>query len=120
MHELGMCEAVLDTVERRAAGRAVRRVRLRIGVLHRVVPESLDQAFELVAAGTVADGAAVDLVTVPVHLTCRDCGHEEDLDDMATSCSACGGVRIVLDGGDELTLESLQLAAQPAGENPRG
>lgn len=120
MHELGMCEAVMDTVERRAAGREVQRVRLRIGVLHRVVPESLDQAFELVAAGTVADGAEVDLVTVPMHLTCHACGHEEDAEDMRASCPACGDVDIALDGGDELTLESLQLATQPADESTRG
>lgn len=114
MHELGMCEAVMDTVEKRAAGRPVRRVRLRIGVLHRVVPESLDQAFSMVATGTVADGAVVDLVNVPIQVTCRDCGHVDETNEAETACRTCGGVSIDLQGGDDLTLESLELAPEAA------
>ena len=57
MHELGLCAGILEAVERRAAGRRVTRVRLRVGTLHRVVTPALDQAFELVAGGTVAEGA---------------------------------------------------------------
>jgi hydrogenase nickel incorporation protein HypA/HybF len=65
MHEIGLCESLLDAVERRAAGRKVLGVKFRVGEQHRVVDEALDQAFELVAAGTVAEGAAVELVVVP-------------------------------------------------------
>jgi hydrogenase nickel incorporation protein HypA/HybF len=65
MHELGLCEGLLDAVERRAVGRRVLGVRFRVGEDHRVVGEALDQAFALVATGTVAEGAEVDLVIVP-------------------------------------------------------
>ena len=37
LHELGLCEGVLQAVERRAAGRRVTRVRVRVGAQHRVV-----------------------------------------------------------------------------------
>ena len=65
MHEFGMCESVLDAVERRAAGRRVLGMKLRVGEQHRVVDEAWNQAFEMVAAGTVAEGAKVELVVVP-------------------------------------------------------
>jgi Zn finger protein HypA/HybF involved in hydrogenase expression len=65
MHEIGMCEALLAAVEKRAAGRQVTGVRVRIGTGHRVVEPALAQGFELVAVGSVADGAVVELVTVP-------------------------------------------------------
>jgi hydrogenase nickel incorporation protein HypA/HybF len=65
VHEVGLCEALLDAVERRAAGRRVLGVKFRVGEQHRVVDEALDQAFELVAAGTVAEGAHVELEVVP-------------------------------------------------------
>ena len=65
MHELGLCEGLLDAVERRAAGRKVLGVRFRVGEDHRVVGEALDQAFAMLAAGTVAEGAEIDLVQVP-------------------------------------------------------
>ncbi|HET9078072.1 MAG TPA: hydrogenase maturation nickel metallochaperone HypA [Acidimicrobiales bacterium] len=63
MHELGLCEALLEVVERRAAGRRVLAVRVRAGDDLRVAEPALDQAFALVAEGTVAAGARVDLVT---------------------------------------------------------
>jgi hydrogenase nickel incorporation protein HypA/HybF len=65
MHELGLCESLLDAVERRAAGRRVLGVTFRVGEQHRVVDEALDQAFEFIAEGTVAEGADVELVVVP-------------------------------------------------------
>jgi hydrogenase nickel incorporation protein HypA/HybF len=65
VHEVGLCESLLDAVERRAAGRRVLGVKFRVGEQHRVVEEALDQAFEMVAVGTVAEGAAVELEVVP-------------------------------------------------------
>ena len=65
MHEVSLGEAILDAVERRAAGRKVRRVRVRVGTLNRVVGPALDQGFALVSEGTVAEGAVLDIVEVP-------------------------------------------------------
>lgn len=65
MHEMGLCESLLDAVERRAAGRRVLGVKFRVGEQHRVVDEALDQAFAMLAVGTVAEGATVVLETVP-------------------------------------------------------
>jgi hydrogenase nickel incorporation protein HypA/HybF len=112
VHELGLCEGVLAAVERRAAGRRVTRVRVRVGAQHRVVPSAFDQSFALVAQGTVADGAAVDLVTVPVRVRCLDCGHEGEATDALAACPACGGLDIETEGGDELILEAIHLEEQ--------
>ena len=65
MHELGLCESLLEAVERRANGRKVLGVKFRVGEDHRVVDEALDQAFSLVSEGTVAEGAQVELEVVP-------------------------------------------------------
>ena len=64
MHELGLCEGILDAVERRAAGREVRNVRVRVGEALRVAEPALDQAFILVSEGTVAEGATIEMVEV--------------------------------------------------------
>ena len=111
MHELGLCEGILEAVERRAAGRRVTRVRLRVGTLHRVVEPALDQAFELVAGGTVAEGATVEVVTVPVRVACAACGTVTAADDLPVACPACGASEPEVSGGDELVLESIQLQA---------
>jgi Zn finger protein HypA/HybF involved in hydrogenase expression len=64
MHEVGICEDVLDAVLHRANGRTVTRVRVRIGADQHVSQELFDRAFPLVAAGTEAANAAVDVVAV--------------------------------------------------------
>jgi hydrogenase nickel incorporation protein HypA/HybF len=109
VHELGLCAGILEAVERRAAGRRVTRVRVRVGAQHRVVPSAFDQSFALVAQGTVADGAAVDLVVVPVKVRCQDCGHEAEATDALAACPACGGLDLESEGGDELILEAIHL-----------
>ena len=111
MHELGLCEGILEAVERRAAGRRVTRVRVRVGTLHRVVEPALAQAFELVAGGSVAEGATVELVPVPVVVACGACGQATEADDVPPACPACGAGALDVRGGDELVLESIQVHA---------
>jgi hydrogenase nickel incorporation protein HypA/HybF len=111
VHEFGLCEGIVDAVLTRAAGRPVTRVRVRVGALHRVAEPALEQAFEMIAAGTVAEHAAVDLVVIPVHLTCHSCGWHDEVEEPYAACERCGGTDLTAEGGDELTLESISLAA---------
>lgn len=110
MHEFGLCEGVLEAVQHRASGRPVAGIRVRCGVLHAVDPESMSQAFGLVAAGTEAAGATVDVVTVPATVTCRDCGTASESTDQLAVCPRCGGADVEVTGGDELVLESVSYA----------
>ena len=114
MHEIGMCESVLAAVERRAQGRPVAGLTVRVGTLLRVVPEAVAQSFELVAAGSVADGATPELVLVPVDGACDDCGTTFQSDDPTPSCPGCGSVRVRRTGGDDLILESIRYHAAAA------
>lgn len=110
MHEFGLCEGVLEAVQTRAAGRQVAGIRVRCGVRHAVDPDAMAQAFGLVATGTEADGAAVEVVTVPATVTCGDCGIASETADQLAVCPRCGGANVEISGGDELVLESLSYA----------
>jgi len=113
MHEVGLCQAVLDAVERRASGRTVQRVRIRAGVLNRVDEPSMRQAFALVSEGSVAEGAELDLEIIPVAVDCDACGQESVVDDVVVSCPRCGDPGVRLRGGDELTLVSIDVSPAP-------
>jgi len=114
MHEFGLCEGVLDAVRQRAGGRQVAAVRVRFGVRHAVDEESLAQAFSMIAEGTEAAGAAVELVTVPATLACPDCGFRGETTDLLAICPRCSSGNAEISGGDEMTLESIRYAAAPA------
>lgn len=110
MHELAMCEGVLDAVEQRARGRPVTRVGVRAGTLLRVDPGAFQACFELVALDGVAEGATPEVTITPVHATCVACELEHETHDPFPACPGCGGVKLQRDGGDELILEWLEYA----------
>lgn len=114
MHELSYCESVLDAVERRAGGRRVARVGVRIGAVHRVVSDAFAQAFQLVALGGPAEDAVAELVVVPGHGHCQRCRADFDSADPAPACPTCGSLDVALEGGDEIVLEWLQYVDPPA------
>ncbi len=99
MHEMSYCEGVLEAVLRRASGRPVARVGVRIGAVHRV---------QLAAAGGPAEGATTDLVVVPVQGHCMDCRADFSSADPAPACPSCGSLEVAAYGGDEVVLEWLQ------------
>ncbi len=108
MHEYGLAEGVLATVRQRAGGRKVAGIKVRFGVRHAVDAESLAQAFGFVAEGTEAAGAAVDMVTVPATITCRDCGLRLPRPPMCSPpVLAAPEQSVEITGGDEMTLESI-------------
>ena len=106
-----MCESIVAAVERRAAGRRVTQVRVRVGALHRTMPEALEQGFELASAGTVAEGAVLDVVVLPARVHCSTCGAESAASDGVLACPVCAGIDVEVSGGDELMLESIQVVS---------
>jgi hydrogenase nickel incorporation protein HypA/HybF len=107
VHEFGYAEGVLAAVRQRADGRRVRRVRLRAGVRHGLDQPTMAQAFRLVAEGTEAQDAELDLVPVPARLDCRECRGTAQVYDTLACCPYCAGEAVDVAGGDELVLESL-------------
>jgi hydrogenase nickel incorporation protein HypA/HybF len=108
MHEMSYCEGVLEAVQRRAHGRPVARVGVRIGAVHRVVPEAFEQSFQLAATGGPAEGATTEVVVVPAHGHCMDCRADFETPDPSPACPSCGSLDVAVDGGDEVILEWLQ------------
>jgi hydrogenase nickel incorporation protein HypA/HybF len=113
VHEMSYCESVVEAVERRAGDRPVARVGVRIGTVHRIVPDAFQQSFEMAAAGGPASGAATELVTVPVSGTCRECRTGFSSDDPAPACPSCGSLDVFVEGGDEVILEWIEYRPTP-------
>lgn len=118
MHEFGLCEGVLAAVLQRAAGRRVTGIRLRCGVRHAVDSQAMTMAFGVVAAGTEAAGATVDVITVPARVGCLACGLDAETTDLLAVCPRCAADDVTLTGGEEMILESLRYASVPTGSLP--
>ncbi len=113
MHEGGVAQSALDMALERAAAEGagrIHRMTLRVGPLSGVVPEALEFAFEVVTQGTIAEGATLEVVRVPVVCFCRSCAREFPAADLLCECPAChrpgGDVR----QGRELELAALEVS----------
>ncbi|WP_068111216.1 hydrogenase maturation nickel metallochaperone HypA [Tropicimonas marinistellae] len=112
MHELAICQALIDQVETVASNNRATRVSgvtLDVGPLSGVVPELLLNAFPVAAAGSVAEGAILTIEAAPVRVWCKSCETESDAKINRLVCASCGDWRTELRSGDELMLRSVVL-----------
>ena len=121
MHELSICQALIDQVEsvaRENGAIRVERILLQVGPLAGVEPALLQHAFPLAAAGTLAEHAELAIEPAPVRVSCNDCGAESDATPNRLLCAACGGFRTRLLSGDDLLLARLELTLPDQGPDP--
>ncbi|HEY6798523.1 MAG TPA: hydrogenase maturation nickel metallochaperone HypA [Kineosporiaceae bacterium] len=110
MHELSMAHAVVRTVAEAVPGRRVTCVTLQVGVASGVVPDALRFAWDVAVSGTALDGARLEIASVPLRVTCRECGMTSEMPDAVhVRCAACGGREVRLDGGRELRIETVEV-----------
>ena len=113
MHELAVCQALIEQVEAIARERLAQRVdaiSVSIGPLSGVEPRLLEQAFPVASAGTVAEGAELHIECLPVRVSCRQCGSISDALPSRLLCGHCGDWHTTLVSGDELLLTRVELA----------
>jgi hydrogenase nickel incorporation protein HypA/HybF len=67
VHELAIIEGVLDMVTERLPDATISCVRLEVGELSGVVPDSLQFCFELATEGTRLQGASLEITQTPGH-----------------------------------------------------
>jgi hydrogenase nickel incorporation protein HypA/HybF len=121
VHELSICGAIGDIVSRRAGGRAVRVINIRVGQLRQVVPDTLAYCWEMVSADTSLEGARLAVEQVPARLRCRDCGSEAEIGDLPVFiCASCGGTDTQVVAGEEFLITSLDLAPEAGAEGVSG
>ncbi|HEQ71854.1 MAG TPA: hydrogenase maturation nickel metallochaperone HypA [Spirochaetia bacterium] len=117
MHEFSLCESIVNTLlseyeklKKPADGRiSVTRVRMAVGKLRAVVPESMLLAWEVLTRETPLHEARLELVAVPVAVRCRACTAESEIDLPLFVCPLCGGTDLDILRGNELMLEEMEV-----------
>lgn len=112
MHELSLCEDLLNQVTAIAAQHRAQRIAsitVRIGPLSGIEPLLLESAFTISRTGTLAEEAELFMERQPVRVLCRHCGAESDASPCNLTCGECGGYDTQLLSGDELILARVEL-----------
>jgi hydrogenase nickel incorporation protein HypA/HybF len=119
MHELAVCQSIMqqvDEIARSHGAHGVARIKLLIGPLSGVEPDLLRNAFPIAAAGSVAEGATLDIEPQPLSVRCRSCGAETQTQPNRLTCGVCGDWHTEVVSGDEMILASLELINDPQKE----
>jgi hydrogenase nickel incorporation protein HypA/HybF len=111
MHEMALATGILGVVLDVADEEPVQRVRVRVGTLQRVVPDSLQFSFRLLADGTPASDALLEIKQVPARIRCKTCGAKTTLKAALFACKFCGTSNVEILSGDELVVDALHLSS---------
>jgi hydrogenase nickel incorporation protein HypA/HybF len=119
MHELPITQSILEITLRHAEQAHATRVTdlyLVIGRLSYVMDDSVQFYWDMIAEGTIAEGAHLHFERVPAELLCLDCGHRYAIDGETLPCPNCESVRVKIASGDEFRLDSISVETAPAPE----
>jgi hydrogenase nickel incorporation protein HypA/HybF len=112
MHEVSIMHETLRLAQERATVAGASRileVRLRVGRLSGVVPDSLRFAFETLREGTMAADAHLAIDDVAAICWCASCQVEFAAADLLCECPQCHAISAELRRGRELELVSMEI-----------
>lgn len=112
MHEMAIAQSILDIVLQTAADHAATRVntiKLLIGEMTQIVPQSLEFGFATLAAETIAQHASLQIKIVPAQGKCNQCGYQFHIQCFKLSCPDCHSISIGILSGRELLVDALEV-----------
>lgn len=113
MHELSITQSILEIALRhgeKAHASKITGLNLIIGQLSSVVDDSVQFYWDMIADGTLADGAKLHFTRIPAQLECQECGQIYHLEDnQLDGCPACESVKVKVNAGNEFRLESIEI-----------
>ena len=112
MHEMSLCESVLQMIEDHARQHDFSRVKtvwLEIGGLSGVELDAMRFAFEAVTRDTLADRARLEIIEVPGEAWCMLCAKRVPVKQRFDACPDCGSYQLQVTGGEEMKLKELEV-----------
>ena len=112
MHEMSLCESVLQVLEQQAEVQQFRKVKtlwLEIGALSGVEVEALRFCFEAVVQGSLAEGARLEIVETPGQAWCLPCGGNVPVQQLYDECPVCGSHQLQVNGGRDMRIMELEV-----------
>lgn len=111
MHELPVTQSILDIALRHAGQAGAKRItdlHIILGELSTNVDDSIQFYWDIIARGTIAEGARLHFVRIPAKMQCLDC-IQEYVPGEEFLCPACRSTRVKVIAGDEFRLDAIDV-----------
>jgi hydrogenase nickel incorporation protein HypA/HybF len=112
MHELSICQSMLEIVDKTMAnhpGARLERVFVDVGRGSTVEPFLLHDAFRIATTGGPYEGAELVINEIPLVGKCRSCGRSFEYREIALGCPECESTSIDIESGLELSIRELEI-----------
>lgn len=112
MHELPVTKSIVNISCEEAEKHKVHKVkeiRIKIGELTGLVPDSIQYYFDIISKGTKVEGALLDIEKLPIKILCNSCGNNFKASKHDFQCTRCSSRDIKIEGGNEFYIESLEV-----------
>lgn len=112
MHEMSLCEGVLQIIEAEAKKQnfsTVKRVILDVGVLSGVEIPALEFSFEVVMRGSIAENATLEINELEAQAWCMQCAESVTVKQRYDACPKCGSYQLQISSGDEMRIKELEV-----------
>ena len=110
MHELSLCQNIIEIVEQQCKQHNVNKVTdlwLEVGALSCIEPSALEFGFEIAAQGTPAENCKLHLISIPAKAWCWDCKQLVEIQVNNSTCPNCGSAHLQRQSGDELRIKEI-------------
>lgn len=112
MHEMSICEGILQIIEDQAVTQKfseVKSVRIEVGAMAGVELEALRFSYEVVTRGTIADNSRLEVIQLPANAWCMICSIPVIVKQRFEACPHCGSYQVEISGGDELRIKDMEV-----------
>jgi hydrogenase nickel incorporation protein HypA/HybF len=113
MHELSVAQSIVEIIQQHipeSDWNRVTAVRLKIGAVAGVVPDSLEFSFQAITAESPFRRAKLEIEPVPFRLLCLTCNATREAEIGIAICSQCGSSDTKILSGLELNITEIELA----------
>jgi hydrogenase nickel incorporation protein HypA/HybF len=112
MHELSLAYEINDIVVQYVKAeqkKFIKSVRVRIGKLQSILPDSLIFCFEAINSSGNSIGPKLEIEPVPITVECNKCRSVTEIEGFVFSCINCGSTDIKVITGNELSVIEIEL-----------
>jgi len=112
MHELSIAQEIVNIVNQHLpenGNNSVHSVKVAVGKLSNILPDSLKFCFEAITMNTNLHGAKLEIENIPLTVQCGDCNEKSELDETIFICPKCSGFNLKIISGRELNIIEIEL-----------
>lgn len=113
MHEMSIAQSLIQIIREEMVNHnatTLKSVKVHIGQLSAVVPESLSFCFEVMTSKTDLEGAKLITEVIPLKGVCSDCEKAFEIKEYVFVCPYCGGTNINTIAGQDLSIVEMEVA----------